>query len=136
MSVEINKKGIIILILLVLLFIGIIFKLLPNTEYIVSENPKSTKYTTISPNEVNNLYKNANNLIVVDCSQPKQVYRDGHLPEAVWTPNPELFYNTTNDILVYSNNDTIAKNFCEQLVDNVYGHIYFMPGGYEAWKNQ
>jgi len=136
MSVEINKRGFVLLILFILLFIGIYFKLTGNIEYNPIDKPKTAGYETISPENVINLYKNTKNLIIIDCSQPKEVYREGHLPDAVWTSNPKIYYNKANTFLVYSNDDTIAKNFCEQLVDNVSGHIYFMPGGYEAWKNQ
>jgi len=53
-----------------------------------------------------------------------------HLPSGV-----KMFYNTTNDTIIYDD-DGLGEGLvhCETLVNHVYGDIYYLEGGLDAWK--
>jgi len=42
-------------------------------------------------------------------------------------------YNSTEDILVYSKDGTVGEDFCQDITGHVYGEIYNIDGGYNAW---
>jgi len=77
------------------------------------------------------------NLIIIDarglegCSECQ--YKQGHLPGAIRDQSAQNYYNTTQDILVYSKDGENGTLFCSWLVGHVYGNIYNLEGGYEAW---
>jgi rhodanese-related sulfurtransferase len=49
--------------------------------------------------------------------------------------NPLVHFNTTENLLIYSKNGTVAEeDFCKVLVNHVYGKIYNLEGGFDAWK--
>jgi rhodanese-related sulfurtransferase len=97
----------------------------------------STYYTNLNPEDAYDLINTSSNLTIIDCrglegcSQCQ--FNKGHLPGAELNSNPLTLYNYTSDILVYSVNGTIGEEFCEDLVNHVYGDIYNLEGGYEAW---
>jgi len=90
-----------------------------------------------------------NNLIIIDArvlykSCPScldSLYRVGHIPGAILdkTLDSEAYYQDLNqsaDILVYNQEDSSkTESFCNHLVGHVYGNIYNLEGGYNAWKN-
>ena len=53
---------------------------------------------------------------------------------AVLNDNPETLYNSSEDILVYSKDGTVGAGFCQDLINNVYGNIYNLDGGINAWN--
>ena len=73
------------------------------------------------------------NLVIVDIRHCKCNYNTNHLPGAIWDINPESFYNTTDDLLVYDNNGTESIYFCKKLANKVYGKILFLQGGIDSW---
>lgn len=103
----------------------------------------TTTFTNITAKEAYNLINSTENLTVIDsrglegCSSCQ--FNRGHLPEAELNDNPttlyqnESDYQNTTDILVYSKNGTIGVDFCLDLLGHVYGKIYNLDGGYEAW---
>ena len=64
-----------------------------------------------------------------------QFKNKGHLPGAVLNSNPDSLFNSTAIFIVYSVNGTVGANFSQQLVNHVYGKIYNIDGGFEAWKD-
>ena len=63
-----------------------------------------------------------------------QFKNKGHLPGAVLNSNPNSLFNTTAIFIIYSVNGTVGANFSQQLMNHVYGMIYNIEGGFEAWK--
>ena len=45
------------------------------------------------------------------------------------------FYETENITLVYSRDGEVGKDFCQELVGHVYGKIYNLEGGWDAWNS-
>jgi len=75
-------------------------------------------------------------LIIVDCSGGcKPCSNSKRIPKSVWENNPKLYQNESLDILIYSSKgDDKTQAFCNGLINNVYGKIYFLEGGFNAWK--
>ena len=66
---------------------------------------------------------------------PCQFKNKGHLPGAVLNSNPDSLYNTTAIFIIYSVDGIVGANFSQQLINHVYGKIYNLEGGFEAWKD-
>lgn len=117
--------------ILILVFVAIYFVLN------LFDNPI---YYTVSSEEAFDLINNTANLTVVDirglegCSHCQ--FNKGHLPGAEMNTNPEYYYNWSNDILVYSTNGSVGASFCENLTGKVYGKVYNLQGGYDAWSSK
>jgi len=80
------------------------------------------------------------NLTIIDCRGKEGCstcqYNKGHLPGAVLDENELNYQNETNDILVYSVDGSVGAEFCEILTQNmVYGKLYNLIGGWDAWKD-
>ena len=96
----------------------------------------ATSFSALSSEEALNLINlNETPLIIVDIRDCKCNYNNGHLPNATWNTNPYSFYNLTEDLLIYSKNDSDSIEFCEYLLNNTYSRIFYLKGGYDAWKN-
>ena len=96
----------------------------------------TTTYTSITPDEANNLINNGEQLVIIaDIRGCKCNYEQGHIPGSIWRINPKSFYNTANDILVYCNDGNKSKTFCQELTSHAYGNIYHLDGGIKAWEN-
>jgi rhodanese-related sulfurtransferase len=133
-----KNDGKILRVLIVITFVLIVFFV---SIYVVLQFfDGSNVYYDISPEEAFELINNSASLTVVDVRGLEGVSVDefdmGHLPGAEMNNNPEYYHNWTNDILVYSINGTVGARFCENLTGKVYGRIYNLKGGYEAWKSQ
>jgi rhodanese-related sulfurtransferase len=64
-----------------------------------------------------------------------QFKNKGHLPGAVLNSNPNTLFNSTAIFIIYSVDGTVGANFSQQLVNHVYGKIYNLEGGIEAWRD-
>ena len=103
----------------------------------------TTTFTNITVEEAYYLINTTENLTVIDsrglegCSHCQ--FNRGHLPGAELNDNPTTLYQNESDfqnktdILVYSKNGTVGADFCLDLLGHVYGKIYNLDGGYEAW---
>ena len=132
-------------VLMTLLLIAISFTLLAIGLIAVFEpesitqliNPKPTiKYSNINVSQAREII---NDVTVIDvrglegCSQCQ--FNQGHLPGALLYTDPKDLYNVSNNLLIYSVNGEKGEWFCEQLMGNVYGKVYNLQGGWNAWKN-
>ena len=88
------------------------------------------------PETASNLAADNDSIIIVDIRSCKCNYNKEHLPNAVWETDWTTFYNETKDILIYASNDFESIEFCEQLINKMYGEIYYLEGGITAWKNE
>ncbi len=90
-------------------------------------------------NLINKSQNTEYNLTIIDCRGLEGCsvcqYKHGHIPGAVRNDNPITLYNLTDDILVYSVNGTVGAQFCEDLMNHVYGKVYNLEGGWNAWKH-
>jgi rhodanese-related sulfurtransferase len=108
-------------------------------EEILSLLNTSKEYDEASGEYIYNISKIG--LTIIDCRGKEGCshcqFGKGHLPGAVLNDNEEsLYYNETNDkndILVYSKDGTVGAYFCENLTGHVYGKLYNLEGGYNAW---
>jgi len=110
-----------------------------STKLIEKNNiiPYTTFFTNITAEEAYNLIKSTENLTVVDIRGLEGCgicqFNHGHLPGAQRNDNPTTLYEKTTDILVYSINGSVGVDFCLDLLNHVYGKIYNLIGGYNAW---
>jgi len=104
-----------------------------------SEEIKYTKYySNVTADKAFNIMNNSINLTIIDCRGLEgcgscSFKNDGHIKGATLNSNAETLYNWSNDILVYSKDGTVGASFCEELINNVYGKIYNIEGGINAW---
>jgi len=115
--------------------------------YLFQEEPEiklTSTYKNIDIEVAYNLINKSKNLAIIDCRGlegcgPCQIKKDGRLNfDFVYlNQNPYVHFNTTKNLLIYSTNGTVAEeDFCKILVNHVYGKIYNLKGGFEAWKNR
>ena len=96
----------------------------------------TTTYSGILPLDALNMISlNETPIKIIDIRSCKCNYNSGHLPNATWNVNPLSFYNMTEDLLVYSNDNQDSIEFLEKLVNNTYSRLYYLEGGYKAWAN-
>ena len=145
-------RAIMVVLLAAIIIISLVFVFINNKDEEVIETyvnrnidevlvllNNSKEYDEINGEYIYNLSKI--DLTIIDCRGLEGCsgcqFRAGHLPGAVLNDNYEtLFYNVTNDkndILVYSKDGTIGEYFCQNLTGNVYGKLYNLEGGYNAW---
>jgi hypothetical protein len=96
-------------------------------------------FTNLSADATYNLIKNSINLTIIDCRGLEgcghcTFKNDGHIKGAELNSNAKTLYNWSEDILVYSKNGTVGAGFCQELINNVYGKIYNLDGGINAWN--
>jgi rhodanese-related sulfurtransferase len=132
-----KKIQVIFIIILVIISVSAGFGLL----YIIYNEEKgpsgpiiTVTFSGVSPQTAYNLTYSNKNLIILDVRTCKCNYNKGHLPNATWTTNPLLYYNTTNDLLIYENNENLSIEFCEQLVNHSYGKLLYLEGGIYGWQ--
>ena len=135
------------LILVFIIVIALVVFAFSNNIFSDDENNNILAYTktfsNITASEAYNLINTTENLTIIDCrglegcSQCQ--FNRGHLPAAKMNKDPitlyqnESDYQNKSDILVYSINGTVGAGFCADLTGHIYGKIYNLEGGYEAW---
>ena len=99
-------------------------------------------YTNISVGEAYDIKNTTTdiNLSIIDVRGLEgcgtcQFKNKGHLPGAVLNSNPDSLFNTTAIFIIYSVDGTVGANFSQHLVYHVYGKIYNIEGGFQAWKD-
>ena len=128
----IEKKLSMILILIIV--IAAVFVIYFNFLSATNAKEFTQTFSMISPNEAFDLINNSTDgLTIVDIRPCECNYEKGHLPGSIWNINPTSFYNTTDDLIIYDQEGEISIGFCEKLVNNVYGKIMFLQGGYQKW---
>jgi len=126
--------GIIIILSIITLSLIIVFKPPYPEKSIIPQY--TTSYENVNVSFAKELIETSLNLTIVDCSGGCRdcTWKNGyHLPRAQWIEFPETLYNYTSDILVYCQYGIKSVDFCEQLLNHVYGKIYHLNGGYIAW---
>lgn len=143
-----KEKRIIILLSITLVAIVIlasVFLLIPNINNVNSnQNTLTNSYINVTAAQASDIINTSSGLTIIDCrglditcsSCLKGKFNRGHIEGAILTTKAEDFYNNTNDTLVYSKDGVKAPIFCEELEGHVYGNIYNLQGGYEAWEAQ
>jgi len=144
--IEEKKLGTLAIIILILLGTAAIIFLTISALQTTHGNTTSTytqTYTNITVETAYNLINKSQNtdynLTIIDCRGLEGCslcqYKHGHIPGAVRNDNPITLYNLTDNILVYSVNGTVGAQFCRELTNHVYGEIYNLEGGWNAWKH-
>jgi len=96
----------------------------------------ATTYSGISAEDAFDLItQNKSPIKIIDIRSCKCNYNSGHLPNATWNINPISFYNSTEDLLIYSKNNEESIDFLEQLLNRTYSKLYYLEGGYKTWAN-
>lgn len=136
-----NKKIQVVLIsILVIISGGAVIGYTLSSDPEIKENEPTgpflaTFYTALSPEESKNLMEtNVTPLLILDIRDCKCNYNTGHLPNATWNVNPYSFWNKTEDLLIYSNDNNVSIFFCERLINNTYSRLFYLDGGYDAWE--
>jgi len=88
------------------------------------------------PQDIEHLLQTNPSVVVVDCSTSGADFLAGRkLPGAVWSPDAKIYYGQNMELVLYSTPDEVAINYARSLVGKVYGHIYVLTGGQQAWAN-
>jgi rhodanese-related sulfurtransferase len=103
-------------------------------EQVYPERKYTTSYTPVTPLEAKELINNTINLVIADIRGCDCDYNKGHLEYAIWQTYAPNFYNTVHDLLIYDKNGTNSIKYCKNLINHVYGEIYYLEGGIEAWE--
>ena len=143
-----DKKGnkietIVTIVFVIIVAFASIYVAIPYLFTGETEVKYTSVYKNIGPESAYNLINKTNNLIIIDCRGLEgcgscQIKSEGRLDfDFVYlNENPYIHYNTTENILVYSKDGTVAEeDYCKILVNNVYGKIYNLEGGFYAWKD-
>jgi len=119
-------------------FIG----LLNNSE---QTNRPTSSYSTINVEEAYQLLNTGRNINLIDdpvgchCRYDEEHIGDFFHYDALLVTRLnygiEALYNTTDDTIIYDD-DGLGEGLvhCEALVNHVYGDIYYLEGGLDAWK--
>ena len=144
------KKGnlpelIVAIVLVIITIIASIYLLYPNFFQDSQNNLFEgyvQSYTNISVADASELLNTSTdmNISVIDVRGLEgcgscQFKNKGHLPGAVLNSNPDSLFNSTGIYIIYSVDGTVGANFSQQLVNHVYGKIYNLEGGFEAWRD-
>jgi len=74
--------------------------------------------------------------VVVDCSTSGSEFLSGRkLPNAVWSPDSKIYYGQNMELILYSTPDDVAVAYAKDLVGKMYGTIYVLTGGQQAWRD-
>ena len=105
-----------------------------------SKNQNSTIYTNVNVSKAKEMINSSINLTIIYCEggcKPcswKKVKIDS---SAIWATGTKKFWNSTNDFLIYDKSGgNKSIDYCERLSSHVYGTIYRLDGGFEAWKKE
>lgn len=134
--------AIIIVVSCVFVFAFDIFGIMPNNERNVDTSPQiTTEYSALSAEAAYDFINTTtHNLTIIDTRTCKCSYDAGHIGappyfEAIHSINWENYYNTTDDILVYDDaGDDEALEYVDNLVNHLYGKLYYVEGGFSAWS--
>ena len=86
------------------------------------------------PQDVEQVINSNPSTVVVDCSASGADYLAGRrLPNAMWSPDASIYYGQNMELVLYSTPDTVALNYAKDLVGKMYGNIYVLTGGQQAW---
>lgn len=127
-----KKINIVAVLILAVIVIAAVF------FFVYSQNPYTGTYETITAEEALDIINSNVNLTIVDvrglddCNDCQ--FNVGHLPNASSVKNAVIFYNSTKDIIVYSKDGSVGEEFCDSLIGHVYGKVYNIKGGYDAWE--
>lgn len=141
------------IILVIIVILAVLFFVLTNDQQNGTTNGQQngdtkkyqTLYYNIEPEDayalINQSENGEFNLIVNDIRQLEPhgctdcEFKRGHLPDAVRLINTHIFYETENVTLICSRNGELGAEFSQDLVGYVYGEIYNLKGGWEAWNS-
>ena len=140
-----SLESIVAIVLVIITIIASIYLLYP-TFFPDSQNNfyegYVQNYTNISVAEAYDIINTTTdmNLSIIDVRGLEgcgscQFKNKGHLPGAVLNSNPDSLFNSTAIFIVYSVDGTVGANFSQQLVNHVYGKIYNLEGGIDAWRD-
>ena len=134
-----NKKIIaVLIIILIVISAGVVigYTLTKKDEIIIDEGPfLTTTFTALSAHDAYNLtIANETPLIIADMRSCKCSYNNGHLPNATWNTNPYSFFNMTEDLLIYADEESESIDYCKTLLNNTYSRLFYISGGFDAWK--
>ena len=88
------------------------------------------------PQDIEQLLQSNPSTVVVDCSTSGADFLSGRkLPNAVWSPDSKIYYGQNMELVLYSTPDEVAVNYARDLVGKMYGNIYVLTGGQQAWQD-
>ena len=149
-----NEKKMITIAMIALIIIAsfaVIFLVIPELTG-QDNNPGgptySSTFTNISSEAAYSLINSSENVIIIDVRPCSCNYNAKHIGqridnvtifEAILPPDDyAVFHNETSDFIIYDQDggDT-ASDFCYfNLVNKVYGKIYYLRGGFNEWNSK
>lgn len=144
MSIELEPKGKVFVGFLIVL--GVLIFMSTRTSTIVLPESVYTGETVlpgsvegfyrIPPQDAEQLITSNPSVVIVDCNTAGTSFLAGErLPNAIWSPDASVYYGQRMTLLLYSTPDDTAVDYARNLVGKMYGEIYVLTGGYQAWYN-
>lgn len=141
--IELETKGKVVVSFLIIL--GVIFFLSTRTSNVALPEgvfysggtlPGSVEgFYRAPPQDIEQLIDSNPSAVVVDCDPTGVNYIAGkRLPRAVWSPSAKIYYGQHMTMILYSSSDETSINYARSLVGKMYGSIYMLTGGYQAWE--
>jgi len=88
------------------------------------------------PQDIEQVLASNPSVVVVDCSTSGSDFLAGRkLPNAMWSPDSSIYYGQNMELVLYSTPDEVAVNYARNLVGKMYGNIYVLTGGQQAWRD-
>ncbi len=132
----------VIIIISLIFYFTILYDSTPN----VDEKSYTNKYTLISiENAYDLIYNKSVEMIIIDVPTTSLIrYNESHLENARMIFDQESLpegmnslINTTKNILIYDDDGRESGiQYCEEILNKVYGDIYYLEGGINSWMDK
>lgn len=136
MEIKEFKVGITVVFIILVSIISVLLIYDMYDNYI--DVPKYTMtFKSINATVLREFINTKENFTIIDCREGCTYcqFKSGHIPRASLAKPTVNYYNYTNDLLFYDvTGDGESINYCNALVGYVYGELYYLEGGWNAWK--
>jgi rhodanese-related sulfurtransferase len=136
---KLEKIAAVVLVIIIIISTFYLFLFYIQNPQSIQETKYAKYFTNITASAAYELINNSIYLTIIDCRSLEgcgycSFKNEGHIKGAELNSNAKTLYNWSEDILVYSKNGTAGASFCQELINKVYGKIYNLDGGINAWN--
>lgn len=142
MSIEIQQKGyvfigFIIMIICIAFFATRSTNVTPPEGTYNNVNHFTKGFFRSPPQDIDQLIKSNPTATIVDCSSDNTYFSGNQkIPNAIWSRNPLTLYDRKETLILYSTDDgSESIEYAKELMNHVYGQVYILEGGFNAWQN-
>ena len=96
--------------------------------------PIESRIVNVNTEQALSLVYSHESLTIID-GRDLLFYNYSRIPGSIWIDNINTFISETKDILLYADGNDIL-NIAKTLLKNNDGNVYYIEGGFEAWKEK